>query len=149
MTGPASPVVRLGGTILAFDFGLKRVGVAVGNRETGTAHPLTTISANGNAVLAEVDRLVHEWQPCSLLVGVPVKDDATEHAFAAACRRFAQALGDRFRLPVVEVDERFSSAVASLALADAGVRGIRQKPHLDAVAAQTLLQDWLDHDRSA
>lgn len=133
------------GTVLAFDFGLKRIGVATGELELGTAHPLTTISGERNAQrFDEIAALVAEWQPKLLVVGLPAHADGTEHEISAQCRRFARRLEGRFNIRTVLVDERFSSAAASQALHEAGLRGRKQKPVLDQVAAQEILQTFFD-----
>lgn len=143
-------------TLLAFDFGLRRTGVAVGNGLTRTARPLAVIDAASEARrFAAVAELIDQWQPQRLVVGVPAADrtepDATDADAAAGgpaarpgagllmtdrCARFARQLAGRFGLPVVTVDERFSSRAAA---ADAG-RG----PD-DAHAAALILQQWF-HD---
>ena len=128
------------GTVLAFDFGEKRVGVAVGELSLGMAHPLETIRTGLDADrFVAVDRLVSEWQPVLLVVGLPSHLDGTEHTQSARCRQFAQDLQARFGIAVRLVDERLTSHSASLALAEAGIRGRRQKQMLDQVAAQHIL----------
>src|SRR5438477_5111245 len=99
---------RAARTILAFDFGLKRIGVAVGEPELRTAHPLPGIPAPG---FDAIEKLVKEWKPAALVVGLPVAERG-EHALARRVERFARQLEGRFRLPVARVDERFSSVEA-------------------------------------
>ena len=95
---PGTPRV---GTVLAFDFGLARIGVAVGETETGNAHPLTAIAEEVNAVrFAAIEALLAEWKPASLVVGLPTHLDGSEHAMTARCRRFANQLHGRYGLPV-------------------------------------------------
>jgi putative Holliday junction resolvase len=131
------------GTVLAFDFGEKRVGVAVGELELELAHPLATITAASDKErLAAVERLVKEWSPVLFVVGLPMHLDGSDHPLATRCRRFAERLRGRFGRPAQLVDERLTSATASLALAEAGVRGRRQKDMLDQVAAQQILQAY-------
>jgi putative Holliday junction resolvase len=128
------------GTVLAFDFGEKRVGVAVGELSLGMAHPLETIRTGSDTErLVGVERLVSEWQPVLLVVGLPSHLDGTEHKQSARCRQFAQDLQVRFGIATRLVDERLTSHSASLALAEAGIRGRRQKQMLDQVAAQHIL----------
>jgi putative Holliday junction resolvase len=110
-------------SFLAFDFGLKRTGVAVGNRLLRTATPQPTIRADGDARLAQVEARVREWQPDALVVGVPFHPDGASHDNTARAQKFARQLRGRTRLPVFEVDERYSTteALASGAAdADAG-----------------------------
>lgn len=129
------------GTVLAFDFGEKRMGVAVGELELELAHPLVTVhAASDRERLAAVDSLVKEWSPALLVLGLPAHMNGSEHELAPRCQRFAGKLRTRCGLPVHLVDERLTSASASLALAEAGVRGRRQKDMLDQVAAQHILQ---------
>ena len=125
-------------TVLAFDFGLKRIGVAVGEAELGTAHPLAAIAAPG---FAAIDRLVKEWHPSTLVVGLPVAEHG-EHALGRRVRRFARQLEGRFRLPVATVDERFTSAEA-----ESRLRGTKRKA-VDSVAAQLILEQFF-HGRPA
>lgn len=133
------------GTTLAFDFGEKRIGVAVGDNSLGIAHPLHTITAEANAArFAAIGALIAEWRPSCLVVGLPRHLDGTEHELSRLCRKFAQRLHGRFNLPVYLVDERLSSAEASQALRQTGIGGRRQKPVLDQVAAQTILQSFFD-----
>ena len=110
-------------TFLALDFGLKRTGVAVGNRLLRTAQPQSTIQAEGDARFARIAERLREWQPDALVVGVPFHPDGAEHENTLRARRFARQLRGRFNLPVFEVDERYSTteALASGARdADAG-----------------------------
>jgi putative Holliday junction resolvase len=133
------------GTVLALDFGLRRTGVAVGETTLGIAHPLKLVdTADPEVRLSRIAEYVEDWQPALLVLGWPVRDDGAEHPMAAAVGAFQQALEDRFGLPVRRVDERFSSHAASQALGEAGVRGRRQKAHLDSVAASEILQGFFD-----
>lgn len=120
-------------SFLAFDFGLKRVGVASGNSLTGTAQPLRTVAAEGDARFAAIGRLIDEWQPDALVVGVPLHPDGAEHENTARARRFARQLHGRFRLPVHEVDERYTTTEAQAA-------GARDA---DAAAACIILEQYL------
>jgi len=136
---------RPDGTVLAFDFGEKRIGIAIGETQLALAHPLTTIAAEQTDVRFEaIGRIIAEWRPCLLVVGLPVHMDDTEHAFTARARRFARQLEGRFNLPVELVDERLSSREAESMLRAAGVAAKRQKPVRDHVAAQTILQDYFE-----
>ncbi|MBZ0092833.1 MAG: Holliday junction resolvase RuvX [Sulfuricellaceae bacterium] len=143
---PYSPAIRPArGAVLAFDFGLKRIGVALGDCELGIAHPLQTVSGDSNeAKFAAIGRLIAEWQPVLVVVGVPFRLDGSEHELASQCRRFARRLEGRFGIPAVLVDERLTSAAASACLDESGIRGRRQKPMLDQVAAQQILQTFFD-----
>ncbi|MCK6392282.1 Holliday junction resolvase RuvX [Zoogloea sp.] len=139
------------GTVLGFDFGLARIGVAVGETETGHAHPLSVISEEANAArFAAIEALLAEWKPAALVVGLPTHMDGSEHAMTVRCRRFANQLHGRYGLPVTLVDERLSSAEAEERLSEAGHQGWRkQKPRLDSAAAQIILLQYLESARHA
>jgi putative Holliday junction resolvase len=137
-------------TILAFDFGTRRIGVATGNTLTRTAHPLTTVEASHESErLDGIAPLIDEWRPDRLVVGLPVHADGTPHAMTARARRFATAIGARFALPVTLVDERWTSEVATIALRAAGRGGRDARAARDAAAAQIILQAWLDDTHDA
>ena len=125
---------RAARTVLAFDFGLKRIGVAVGEPELGTVHPLSAIAAPGFDIIA---KLVAEWRPAQLVVGLPVAANG-EHPLARRVERFARQLEGRFRLPVARVDERFTSVEA-----ESRLRGVKKKA-VDSVAAQLILEQYFD-----
>lgn len=136
-------------TILAFDFGEKRIGVAVGNTITAQAQPLTTLHVESNQErLAAVGKLVTEWQPARFVIGeahfANEREDSPLHPVAHLARKFGNRLKENFRLPVEYVNEFLSSAAAEQMLSERGIRGIAQKEHLDAVAAQIILQNYLD-----
>lgn len=99
-------------TFLAFDYGLKRTGVASGNTISRTASPQTTIKAEGDARFVQIAARIHEWQPNALVVGVPYHPDGAAHDNTARALKFARQLRGRFNLPVHEVDERYSTTEA-------------------------------------
>jgi putative pre-16S rRNA nuclease len=121
-----------GATVLAFDFGLKRIGVAVGEAELGTAHALAAIAAPG---FDSISRLIAEWHPAQLVVGLPIAANGA-HPLAKRVERFARQLEGRFHLPVARVDERYSSVEA-----ESRLRGLKRKG-IDSVAAQLLLEQY-------
>ena len=132
-------------TLLAFDFGEARIGVAVGSTELCIPHPVETISFEDNERrFARIGELIAHWQPQRLVVGLPMHLDGNEHAMTKLARKFANRLNGRFNLPVDLVDERLSSAAASSALDDVGLRGRKQKPALDLVATMQILHGWFD-----
>ena len=142
---PETKIPARTGTVLAFDFGTKRIGVAVGDFETRLAHPLTVIAAADNrARFAAIERLIAEWRPALLVVGLPVHADGTEHPVGKLARRFAQRLHGRFGARTELVDERLTSHEAEGLLRAAGARGARLKAGLDAVAAQRILESYFD-----
>jgi putative Holliday junction resolvase len=131
------------GSILAFDFGTKRIGVAVGDTTVRIAHPLQQIAVEDNRRRLEaVSRLVNEWRPARLVVGVPAAASGRDHPLARAARRFAQRLTARFDRPVDLVDEDLSSWEASRKLTAAGIPASKQKPLLDSQAACEILERW-------
>ncbi len=133
------------GTVLAFDFGTRRIGVAIGETGTGIAHPLSTITARAAAQRFEaVAALVETWHPVLLVVGLPTHADGAAHAMTAQARRFARQLEGRFGLPVAFSDERFTTQAAARELHAAGARGRDRKAARDQVAAQLILQAYLD-----
>lgn len=132
-------------TILAFDFGAKRIGVALGNTILRRASPLTTIDdEKTESRFARIATLLAEWQPDALVVGLPSNDDGTPHELTALCRRFANRLKGRFNLPTILVDERYTSLAASAQLSEQGIHGWKQKPLIDQYAAQQILQAYFD-----
>ena len=139
------PGDRLPGTVLAFDFGEKRIGVAVGERELAQAHPLTTIRSEANAArFAVIAALIAEWQPVSLVVGLPLALDGTPHAMTARCTRFANQLRGRFGLPVDYAEVRLSSVEAEERLRESGHDARSAREHVDALAAQLILQGYFE-----
>ena len=124
---------RGSGTVLAFDFGLKRIGVAVGEPELRTAHPLPSVSG-----FEQIPPLIVEWRPARLVVGRPTSVQGEPHAMTRQAEDFARRLERRFKLPVARVDERFSSVEA-----ESRLRGTRRK-NVDSVAAQLLLEQYFD-----
>jgi putative Holliday junction resolvase len=140
---PATRPATGSGTVLAFDFGTRRIGVAVGDLETRLAHPLATLAQpSARARFAAIARLIAEWRPVLFVVGVPSHADGTEHPLARRARRFARALEGRFGARAALVDERLTSREAERALREAGVRGARLAAGLDAVAAQRILESF-------
>ena len=120
-------------SFLAFDYGVRRVGVAVGNSLLRRAQPLKTVAAEGPARFAAIEALVRDWQPDALVVGVPFHPDGAAHDNTHRARRFGRQLHGRFRLPVSEVDERYSSTEAiSQGAAD-----------VDAASAAVILEQFL------
>lgn len=122
-------------TVLAFDFGLKRIGVAVGNTILKQAQPLTIIrAATNDDKFVAIEALICEWQPSLCVVGLPMHPDGAEHEMSLRCRRFANQLHGRFNVATVLVDERYSSAVIS-----------RQRGEtIDDQAAAIILQQYFD-----
>jgi putative holliday junction resolvase len=142
---PNSTALPKHGTILAFDFGEKRIGVANGDLSLRIAHPLTTIEGESNDKKFDaIAALVSEWRPVMFVVGMPSHENASAHALAPLVRKFAQRLQGRFNIGVEFCDEHLTSHSAQQALAAQGVQGKRQKVWLDRVAAQVILQSFFD-----
>ncbi|PIM55093.1 Holliday junction resolvase RuvX [Roseateles chitinivorans] len=127
IASPSSIVSPLG-----FDFGTKRLGVATGNRMLGSARGLRTITEQGDARWAAIAALIQEWQPDALVIGVPRHPDGAPHEMTARALKFAGQLRGRYRLPVIEVDERYTSAEAQ----SLGARD------LDAASAALILEQF-------
>jgi putative Holliday junction resolvase len=136
-------------TIIAFDFGLRRIGVAVGQQVTGSASPLTVVSnREAGPDWDRIGTIIKEWQPQRLIVGMPAHADGSPTAIDAAVRSFITDLG-RFSLPVAAVDERHTSVEAQAALKaqrGKGLRGRIRKEMIDAGAAALIAERWLKKD---
>jgi len=129
---------------MAFDFGVKRVGVAVGETATRLAHPLEAIATESNDARFEaIARLVAEWRPVGFVVGQPRHPDGGEHEIARLAGRFGRRLHGRFGLPVAYVDETLTSAEAESQLREAGRRP-NGRGDVDTLAATLILQGYLD-----
>lgn len=138
------------GTVLAFDFGEKRIGVATGETLLASAHPLTVIRAESNDErFAAIGKLIAEWQPEHLVVGLPTHADGTPHEMTRLATKFAERLQKRFNIPISMADERLSSLDAEARLRETGRNAKSAKPLLDAVAAQLILQTWFESSSHA
>jgi putative Holliday junction resolvase len=132
------------GTILGFDFGTRRIGVAVGETATGIATPLAAIAEESNAQrFRRIDALVDEWRPAAFVVGQPRHADGSAHAVAALAAKFARRLHARYRREVMLVDETLSSSAAESSLAQVRTRASRGG-EVDALAATIILQSYLE-----
>ena len=128
--------------LLGFDFGTKRIGVAVGQELTRSARALETLkSRDGGPDWAGISRLIEQWQPAALVLGLPLNLDGSDHEITRLARRFGNRLRGRYNLPVYTIDERLSSAEAEALLAQ---QGCFDKEAVDKVAAQVILQSWLE-----
>ncbi len=131
---------------LGFDFGYKRIGVAIGQKLTGTATPLPTLKATeGIPRWEQIEHLIKEWCPKALIVGYPTKADGTKLYTTKPAKKFANTLETKFNLPVFLVDERLSTVEARAQLfAEGGYRKIK-KSEVDSMAACVILEQWLQH----
>jgi len=142
------------GTVLAFDFGLQRIGVAVGEPELGTAHALPVLAARTQpGRMTAIERLLKEWNPSLLVIGRPLRDDGAAHEMTRRAERFARQLNGRFGLPVRLVDESYSSVEAeSRVRAAYGARKavtLARSKALDSQAAQLLLEQYFNDKQAA
>ena len=136
--------MTVSGTLIGFDFGERRIGVAVGETATRIANPLGAIEETANeARFREIGKLVSEWHPAAFVVGRPRHSDDSEHAIAKLAEKFARRLAARYRVPVAFVDETLTSAVAEQELRGLRTRAAR-KSDIDALAAAMILQSYLD-----
>jgi putative Holliday junction resolvase len=133
--------------LLAFDYGTRRIGVAVGQTTTGTASPAGVIGVGASPDWVALDRCVREWTPARLLVGLPYNMDGSETVLTEACRAFAGELARRFGLPVEFVDERLTSVTAQADLREVRRSGARARrvtrEDIDTNAARLILETWL------
>ncbi|WP_455201488.1 Holliday junction resolvase RuvX [Kaarinaea lacus] len=139
-------------TLLAFDYGTKRIGVAVGQEFTRTATPLTTLNNSANSIdWSAIDQLVADWRPDAFVVGLPLNADGSEHAISQAAKQFGNQLQARYNLPVFWVDERLTSLEAESMIATSRtgrkskpLRGNRAKAEVDKTAAKIILESWFN-----
>ncbi len=141
----------MGSSVLAFDYGLRRIGVAVGEPALQTANALTVVQNRDSGVdWQHIDKLVKEWQPARLVIGVPLKMDGSDTDLTRAAERFGRELENRFGLMVAAVDERLSSQEAERMLADARSSGRMKRrtrrEDIDMLAAQIILERWYLQD---
>jgi putative Holliday junction resolvase len=132
------------GTLIGFDFGSRRIGVAVGETSTRIASPLTAIDAPANeARFDAIGRIVQEWRPAGFVVGRPKHADGSPHEVARLAEKFARRLEARYGMPVAFVDETLSSAAAESSLRETRTRA-GKRADVDALAAAIILQSYLD-----
>lgn len=143
-------------TLLGFDFGTKRIGIAIGQEVTATARPLTTVTAvKHKPDWDSISKIIAEWQPDLLVVGLPLHMDGTEQEMTQAARRFSNQLNGRYQLPVALMDERLSSDEAESILSKqsaSGSTGFRDsmfsdKAQVDMISAQLILQSWIEQNK--
>ncbi|MDX2418714.1 MAG: Holliday junction resolvase RuvX [Xanthomonadales bacterium] len=138
--------IKPSGTIIAFDFGFRRIGVAVGQTLTGSANVLTVVPVASKPDWQAIAGIVDEWKPAALVVGLPLAEDGGETGMSEAARRFGRQLKGRFGIPVLFEDERLTSFSAEQRFVNARARsGMRKKDAAlkDAIAAQIILESWL------
>lgn len=141
---------RLTGTLLAFDFGHRRIGVAVGQTLTGSANALTVIPVANKPDWQAITGLINEWKPVAMVVGLPLAEDGGETEMSEAARRFGRQLNGRFGIPVLYEDERLTSISAEERFVGARARGAMRRKDAalkDAMAAQAILENWFYSQR--
>lgn len=132
-------------TLLGFDFGTKSIGVAIGQEITGTARPLTSFKAKeGNPDWQQVEKLLKEWQPDLVVVGLPLNMDGSEQPVTALARKFANRLHGRFGVQIELHDERLSTVEARADLFDRGGFRALNKGNVDAASAVIILESWFE-----
>jgi putative Holliday junction resolvase len=137
-------------TVMAFDYGLRQIGVAVGNVTTASAQALTTLQArDGVPRWEEIQSLLEEWLPQLLVVGHPLNMDGTASELSRRSEKFGRRLQGRFCLPVEFMDERLSSFDAKQQLRESGHRGDYKNSPADALAAELILRSWLAENRGS
>jgi putative Holliday junction resolvase len=128
--------------VMGFDYGTKWIGVAIGQRLTATATPLTIVSVKNRQIdWAHITALIQEWQPDMFVVGLPKKDDGSDNIITDSVRRFSRQLDGRYHLPVIMIDEALSSLAARVRFTEQGNR-FNEKRNLDDLAAQIILETW-------
>ncbi len=134
-------------TLLGFDPGTHKIGIAIGNELTGSARPLTTIIRKSrNADWGKIESLLQEWGVAAAVVGIPLQMDGEEQEMTTLCRKFSNQLRGRFNLTVYEIDERLTSVEAeSIIRSNSGQRRPIEERDVDAVAATRILQSWLNN----
>ena len=138
----------LSGTVLGFDFGTTRIGVAVGQSLTGTAAPLPPLAArDGIPHWPALEQLINEWQPAALVIGIPLNMDGSISDMARRARKFANRLQERSKRPCYLMDERLTSAEAKqISLSRGGSHNFKQNS-VDGIAAQLILESWFASDQ--
>jgi putative Holliday junction resolvase len=134
------------GTLLGFDFGHRRIGVAVGQTLTGSANVLAVVAASDKPDWHAISAIINEWKPVALIVGLPLAEDGGETRLSEDARRFGRRLGGRYGIPVLYEDERLTSFSAEERFINARAKGgMRRKDAAlkDALAAQIILENWL------
>ena len=133
------------GNIIGFDFGQKRIGVAIGNNISKSAQALITIeSTSSNQKFEVIQKIMDEWQPVSIVVGMPFNVDGSEHKVTNLCKKFAKQLEQKYALPIHLIDERYTSIEASYEIQDKKIDLKKKKLLIDQIAAKIILQSYLD-----
>lgn len=137
-------------TYIAFDFGTKRIGMAVGQTITQSATPLPLVHViNGEPTWEQIDKAMTKWQPCAIVIGIPVNMDGTEQHTTHLARGFANQLKARYKLPVHRVDERLTTATVKEEIFTRGGFKALQKANIDSYAAKLILESWFMNEEKS
>ncbi|MEY4920614.1 MAG: hypothetical protein RLZZ564_142 [Pseudomonadota bacterium] len=140
-----APGKQIEGNIIGFDFGQRRIGVAIGNNISKTAQALITIeSSTNNQTFEAIQKIMDEWRPVSIVVGVPFNVDGSEHKVTNLSKKFAKQLEQKYSLPTHLIDERYTSIEANHELKDKKIDLKKKKLLIDQIAAKIILQSYLD-----
>ena len=138
--------------VLAFDYGDKRIGVAIGQVLIGTARPLATLNNESHALWRELDRLMADWTPAALVVGIPLTESGNTQPMTRKARSFAGKLADRYRVAVHHADERYTTKAAESLFAEdrrAGRARARDARNNDSLAAKLILEQWFEEQAAS
>lgn len=136
-------VKKIEGNILSFDFGEKRIGIAIGNSITKTSHPLKTINTTKNSERYKlIELLLKTWEPVKLVIGYPLNEDGTLSKMSLLAKKFGIKLGNKYNIPIVMIDERFTSSEADLELKKFEKNFKKRKVVIDQVAAMIILDSF-------
>lgn len=153
MTGPAGGASTRPEIIIAFDYGVRRIGVASGDTLTRTARPVTTLECTPGVPWTQIDSLIHEYRPAQVVVGLPLNMDGTPTLLTEASRAFGLEIKTRCQTPVALVDERLSSREAEALLRAARASGLKRRrtthADVDKIAARILVERWLENPEAA
>ena len=139
-------VKKMEGNILSFDFGEKRIGIAIGNSITKTSHPLETINTDKNTERYRlIELLLKTWEPVKLVIGYPLNEDGTLSKMSLLAKKFGMKLGNKYNIPIVMIDERFTSSEADLELKKFEKNFKKRKIVIDQVAAMIILDSFFEN----
>ena len=139
-------VKKMEGNILSFDFGEKRIGIAIGNSITKTSHPLETINTDKNTERYRlIELLLKTWEPVKLVIGYPLNEDGTLSKMSLLAKKFGMKLGNKYNIPIVMIDERFTSSEADLELKKFEKNFKKRKIVIDQIAAMIILDSFFQN----
>ena len=149
MLNQTKKIKKMEGNILSFDFGEKRIGVAIGNSITESYHPLETINTSKNTERYKIiESLLKSWEPIKLVIGYPLNDDGTVSYMSTMAKKFGIKLKNKYNIPIVMIDERFTSLEADLELKKIEKNFKKRKIVVDQVAAMIILESFFQNNNS-